>query len=87
MEIQKFGVLTEKKNIQFKGRREFKNVVSQLSKNNSYSLTDPNQRYITKAITELGKVKGSKNIKFLLDTAAKNAYSTNIVLKDAPKHN
>lgn len=71
----------------FKGSRVFHNTVAQLAKNNPYSLTEPNQRAISKAIEELGKVKGIKNIRFLMDTAAQSAYSTNIVLQDSPKNN
>ncbi len=70
----------------FKGKRLDKNAVSQLMKNNPYSLTEPNQRYISNAIESLGKVAGEKNIQFLLDVAAKNKYSTSITLQDLPKN-
>ena len=83
MKIQGIHSFEERK-LSFKGKRVDKNIVAQLGKNNPYSLTEPNQRNITNAISRLGKVKGSKNINFLLDTAAKNTYSTNIVLKHAP---
>ena len=86
MKIQGLHSFEEGKKITFNGQRIFRNTVAQLTKNNAYSLSEPNQRYISNAITELGKIKGSKNINFLLDTAAKSTYSTNIVLKDAPKH-
>ena len=76
-----------KQNINFEGKRLDRNAVSQLRKSNKYSLTEPNQRYISNAIENLGKVKGVKNINFLLDTAAKNTYKTNIVLQNAPKNN
>ena len=81
--INVFGV---SKNLSFKGNRIFHNTVAQLAKNNPYSLTEPNQRAITNAIKELGNVKGIKNIRFLMDTAAKSAYSTNIKLQDSPKN-
>ncbi len=70
----------------FKGKRVWKNTVEQLLKNNAYSLTEPNQRHIANSITQLGTVKGSKNIQFLLDSAAKVKYSTNITLQDTPKN-
>ena len=73
--------------INFEGKRVSKNVVAQLAKNNPYSLNEPNQRAISTAISDLGKVKGLKNIKFLMDTAAKNKYATSITLEDAPKNN
>ena len=87
MKLDGIQSFEERKYIKFKGNRELRNVVEQLAKNNSYSLTEPNQRYITESITKLGKVKGTKNIQFLLDTAAKSTYSTNITLKKAPKNN
>lgn len=77
----------KRKNIVLKGKRVFQNTVKQLAKNNKYSLTEPNQRLIRNAITELGKVKGSKNIEFLMNTAAQSTYSTNIELQDKPKNN
>lgn len=70
----------------FKGKRLDKNAVAQLIKNNPYSLTEPNQRYITTAIESLGKVAGEKNIQFLLDAAAQSRYSTSISLQDVPKN-
>ena len=73
--------------INFGGKRVSRNVVSQLTKNNPYSLNEINQRAISNAISDLGRVKGLKNIKFLMDTAAKNKYSTKIELEDAPKNN
>ena len=82
------GVNSNKeRNIVFEGKRTDRNAVKQLARNNKYSLSEPNQRYISTSIENLGKVKGSKNINFLLDAAAKNTYKTNIVLKDAPKNN
>ncbi len=70
----------------FEGKRLDKNTVKQLVQNNPYSLTEPNQRYISTAIESLGKVSGEKNIQFLLDTAARSRYSTSITLQDAPKN-
>ena len=88
MKIQALSTFEDKKrNIRFEGKRLDRNAVAQLGKNNRYSLSEPNQRYITTAIENLGKVKGTKNINFLLNMAAKNTYSTNIVLQDMPKHN
>ncbi len=71
----------------FKGIRTSRNTVAQLAKNNHYSLTDINQRNIANAIKELANIPGENNIKFLLNTAAKNVYQTNIELKDKPKNN
>ena len=73
-----------KSNINFNGTRTLKNTVSQLAKNNKYSLTEPNQRYIISSISELSKVAGEKTVKFLIDIASKLKYSTNIRLKDNP---
>ena len=66
----------------FKGKRVFRNTVAQLAKNNPYSLTEPNQRAISNAISELSKVPRPENVKFLLNTAAKSTYSTNIELEN-----
>lgn len=66
--------------------RVLKNTVSQLSKNNRYSLTEPNQRYIANSIKELSEKAGEEIIKFLLNTAAKLKYMTNIKLKDNPQN-
>lgn len=74
-------------NIEFKGQRVQRNAVSQLVKNNKYSLTEPNQRFITNSITELGKVKGKKNINFLLDIVKNLKYSTNIKFDGLPAKN
>lgn len=73
--------------LKFRGKREATNAVSQLAKNNSYSLTEPNQRHIINSIKELSKYRDLKTVKFLMDTAAKLKYSTNIVLKHQPKNN
>ena len=71
----------------FKGQRVWKNTITQLTKNNPYSLTEPNQRRIADAIKALSQTKSDKNMKFLLNSAAKVKYSTCIQLKDAPKNN
>jgi len=71
----------------FKGTRTLKNTVSQLAKNNKYSLNEPNQRNITNSINELGKTSGEKTVKFLLDIASRLKYATNIKLKDKPINN
>ena len=70
--------------IKFKGTRTLKNTVAQLAKNNRYSLTEPNQRYISNSIDELGKTAGKKTVQFLLNIARKLKYSTNIKLEDSP---
>ena len=87
MKLDGINFSQEGKTIQFNGRRIFRNNVAQLAKNNPYSLTEPNQRLITNSIAELAKVGDSKNIKFLLNTAAKNKYSTNIKLGKAEPKN
>lgn len=71
----------------FRGQRVWKNTITQLTRNNPYSLTEPNQRRISDAIKAMAQTKGDKNIKFLLNSAAKVKYSTNIQLKDSPKNN
>lgn len=71
----------------FKGQRVWKNTITQLTKNNPYSLTEPNQRRISDAIKAMAQTKSDKNIKFLLSSAAKVKYSTNIQLKDTPRNN
>ena len=86
MKINNISTLNGK-NINFESRRTARNAAEQLAKNNSYSLSEPNQRYIENSIKELAKVPGEKNVNFLLDTASKVKYSTNIKLKNAPKHN
>lgn len=87
MKLDKINGFTERKILTFTGRRECTNAVSQLTQNNPYSLTEPNQRNIINSITELGKSGDKKSINFLLNTAAKSKYSTNIVLKNQPKNN
>lgn len=62
----------------FKGVREDRNTTAQLKQNNDYSLTEPNQRRINKAIENLAKQRGEENIKFLLDVGENIKYQTNI---------
>lgn len=62
----------------FKGVREDRNTVAQLKENNNYSLTEPNQRRINKAIENLAKQRGEENIKFLLSVGENLKYQTNI---------
>lgn len=62
----------------FKSVREDRNTVSQLKENNNYSLTDPNQRRINKAIENLAKQRGEENIKFLLDVAENLKYQGHV---------
>lgn len=70
----------------FKGVREDRNTVAQLKQDNSYSLTEPNQRRINKAIESLAKQKGEENIKFLLDVGKNITYQTNIKTKNPTKN-
>ena len=44
----------------FKGQRVWKNTITQLTKNNPYSLTEPNQRRIADAIKALSKPKATR---------------------------
>lgn len=62
----------------FKGVREDRNTTAQLKQNNDYSLTEPNQRRINKAIENLAKQRGEENIQFLLDVGENLTYQTNI---------
>ena len=62
----------------FKGVREDRNTVSQLKENNDYSLNEPNQRRINKAIDNLAKQRGEENIQFLLNVGENLQYQTNI---------
>ena len=70
----------------FKGRREDRNTVEQLKKNNNYSLTENNQIRINKAIDNLSKESGENNVKFLLDVAEDLKYGTNIDLGKQSKN-
>lgn len=63
----------------FKGVREDRNTISQLKENNGYSLTEPNQRRINKAIENLAKQRGEENIRFLLNVGENLTYQTNII--------
>lgn len=65
-------------NPNFKGIREDRNTVSQLKENNNYSLTEPNQRRINKAIENLAKQRGEENIKFLLDVGENLKYQAKL---------
>ncbi|MBE7703029.1 MAG: hypothetical protein E7Z89_03150 [Cyanobacteria bacterium SIG28] len=87
MKINGISSVKESNHNVFKSKRIDKNTIMQLAKNNPYSLTEPNQRYISNAIENLSKVKGVKNIKFLLNVAAQNKYTTNIKLETQPKTN
>lgn len=71
----------------FRGRREDRNTVKQLSNNNNYSLTENNKIRINKAIDNLSKEKGENNIKFLLEVADGLQYGTNINLGKEPENN
>ena len=62
----------------FKGIREDKNTASQLKQDNKYSLTDNNQKRISKAIENLGANSGENNIKFLIDLGENLKYGCNI---------
>ena len=66
------------KNTQFKGVREDRKTVSQLKQNNNYSLTDPNQRRINKALENLAKQRGEENVKFLIDVAKNLKYQGHV---------
>ena len=68
-----------------RGVREQRNVVNQLKKNNTYSLTENNERRIANAIEELGKHSGESNTRFLLDTAKELKYTTSINLNKRAK--
>lgn len=62
----------------FRGRREDRNTVSQLKKDNNYSLTEPNQRRINNAIENLSQYHDAENMDFILDVAENLKYGTNI---------
>ena len=64
--------------------RVLRNTISQLSRNNKYSLNEPNQRIIRNSIAELSQIPQKKVVKFLLDTASHLKYATNIKLEDSP---
>ena len=73
--------------ISFKGKREDRNTVSQLSKNNDYSLTENNRKRIDSAIENLAAESGESNVKFLIDTAKNLKYGTNIQTDIKPVYN
>ena len=62
----------------FKGIREDRNTASQLKQDNKYSLTDNNQKRISKAIENLGTNSGENNIRFLIDLGENLKYGSNI---------
>lgn len=70
----------------FKGTREDRNITAQLKTNNSYSLTEPNQRRISQAIENLAKQRGEENIRFLLNVGENLTYQTNIPNAKATKN-
>ena len=76
MKILKTENVSNSKFVKFKGTRTSIKAIEQLSKNNAYSLTEPNQRLIINAIEKLSKTTGKDNINFLLKTAANSTYST-----------
>ena len=71
----------------FTGVRQDRNTVEQLKHDNAYDLNLPNQRRISQAIDELGKVPGEDNINFLLDVSQNLRYGTNINLGKKPYNN
>ncbi len=79
--------ITDLFGISFKGQRQDRNTVSQLTKDNSYDLNLPNQRRINEAIENLAKVRSEENIRFLLDTSNNLRYGTNINLGDKKSYN
>lgn len=82
------GIQRNENNPQFgTSTRVLKNTVAQLSKNNKYSLNEPNQRRIRDSIAELSRIPQKNVINFLLETAAKLKYATNIKLEDSPLNN
>ena len=86
MKILKTENVSNSNFVKFKGTRTSIKAIEQLSKNNAYSLTEPNQRLIINAIEKLSKTTGKDNINFLLKTAANSTYSTSIELENRPKN-
>ncbi len=78
----KIGII----NVNFKGRREDRNTVSQLKTDNDYSLTENNSSRINKAIENLSNEKGESNVRFLIDVAENLTYSTGIDTGLKPRH-
>ena len=70
----------------FKGIREDRNTASQLKQDNKYSLTDNNQKRISKAIENLGTNSGENNIKFLIELGENLQYGSNISLDTKPNN-
>lgn len=68
------------KAIKFGSAREDRNKIDQLSQSNNYSLTENNQRNISNAIKNFSANSDEQSIRFLIDTAAKLQYDTNIDL-------
>lgn len=75
------------KTLVFKGVREDRNTVEQLKKENDYSLSENNQKKISKAIDNIGQSSDERNVKFLLDVAENLKYSTNIDTGAEPNNN
>lgn len=75
------------KTLVFKGVREDRNTIEQLKKENDYSLSENNQKKISKAIDNLGQSSDEKNVEFLLDVAENLKYGTNIETDEEPKNN
>lgn len=71
----------------FKGQRQDRRTIKQLSENNDYDLNLINQRRITNAIDNLAEVSGEDNVKFLLETAENLKYTTNIDLGKSSYNN
>ena len=57
MKLFSINSANDRKNINFDGKRINKNAIKQLTRNNPFSLTEPNQRLISNAIEEMSKVK------------------------------
>ena len=62
----------------FRGQRQDRKAVNQLSEDNQYDLNIPNQRRITTAINNLSEVSGEDNISFLINVSQNLKYGTNI---------
>lgn len=80
MKINKINIIS------FKSIREDRNTTEQLKNENDYSLTENNQKKISKAIDNLGQEKGAKNIEFLLSVADNLKYGTNIQNNVSPRN-
>lgn len=62
----------------FKGTREDRNEVLQLTRDNSYSLNEPTQRRINQAIKNLAQLEGEENIQFLINVGQNLKYKPNL---------